>query len=962
VKEMKTLTLNGKTYDSFHDADARERLDELEQNGAVKTVNGIAPDENGNVEVQGGGPGGGIVQETDPTVPAWAKQPNKPTYTASEVGARPATWMPTAQEVGALPNTYTPPNQTAEQVGADPKGTAANAVSEHNTADSSHGDIRLLITGLTNRLNALANSTDTDLDQMAELVAYIKSNKSLIDGITTSKVSVSDIVNNLSTNASTKPLSAAQGVTLKALIDAITVPTKLSQLTNDKGYITDYTESDPTVPAWAKQPTKPTYTAAEVGAEKSGTASSAINTHNTSSEAHNDIREEVSRLSSGKADKAYVNNLLEMVGTLNTIEAGDTVTEQYIPTTLTEGYVAASGTAVDGYADGLGYTERISVAAGQTIKVSFALSSNGKRQYAPLKYVAAYEGGSSKATSSLGVNKPSTDVYEYIVPEGVTEIIVTSRFFYAYNGVSYIDGIVEKITTLDEEQVSFALDHEIVTDIVYEYAQEGGFKGTKEELAESLANGGTATAGVETKQVVVNYFDKTKLKEGKSINTNGSLVSVSGTYASTEVIPFPEISVGDTFVFVSKGRTIDKDADGVKIVFYDASNAIIGTKMGISGYGCPAFYMDDSRASTIKGYALEFAVSASGAAAYDYTYIHDVVDNLMLIRLNDGVSIFNDYVPYLETATIPLKYFSTDKRDKYDGKFMCGAYSDGYGGYPSNNAASYEIAARLDFDVIKGDVRITSDGVLVMCHDPAYTLTNGKISGVYSTADFVIREHTFAEVRALEFAAKPVHPSTMEELLVICKKYGKIPLLTIRDEYIDEVIPKTFELLEKYDMVSSAILNSVTWNTIVELRRYNADIMLSHPQRCQTSGNPSVLELCAMVMLMDSLGNCIYNCYCSLGSNTSEAEFVGSLDKAMPAIELAKSRDLRVWAAMTTASQTEELIARGIVGTFGWNTYTETNKKEVVSADVSNGVISFKNILGAEQFKVTLPVYNGGVS
>ena len=264
--------------------------------------------------------------------------------------------------------------------------------------------------------------------------------------------------------------------------------------------------------------------------------------------------------------------------------------------------------------------------------------------------------------------------------------------------------------------------------------------------------------------------------------------------------------------------------------------------------------------------------------------------------------------------------------------------------------------------MIKGDVRITSDGVLVMCHDPAFTLTNGKISGVYSTADFVIRDHTFDEVRALEYSAKSVHPSTLEELLVICKKYGKIPLLTIRDEYLDEVIPKTFELLEKYDMVSSAILNSVTWNTIVALRRYNADIMLSHPQRCKTDGNPSVLELCAMVMLMDSLGNCIYNCYCSLGSNTSDTEFMGSLDKAMPAIELAKNRGLRVWAAMTNAAQTEKLIERGIVGTFGWNTYTETNKKEVVAASVSNGVISFKNLLGDEQFKVALPVYDGGVS
>lgn len=42
-----------------------------------------------NVEQNGGG-GGGIAQETDPTVPAWAKQPKKPSYTADEVGALPA--------------------------------------------------------------------------------------------------------------------------------------------------------------------------------------------------------------------------------------------------------------------------------------------------------------------------------------------------------------------------------------------------------------------------------------------------------------------------------------------------------------------------------------------------------------------------------------------------------------------------------------------------------------------------------------------------------------------------------------------------------------------------------------------------------------------------------------------------------------------------------------------------------
>lgn len=46
----------------------------------------------------------------------------------------------------------------------------------------------------------------------------------------------------------------------------ITVPTATSDLTNDSGFITGYTETDPTVPSWAKASSKPSYTASEVGA------------------------------------------------------------------------------------------------------------------------------------------------------------------------------------------------------------------------------------------------------------------------------------------------------------------------------------------------------------------------------------------------------------------------------------------------------------------------------------------------------------------------------------------------------------------------------------------------------------------------------------------------------------------------------------------------------------------------
>lgn len=102
--------------------------------------------------------------------------------------------------------------------------TSESKVSAHNTGTDTHSDIRVLIQGLTDRLNALADSDDTTLDQLSEVVAYIKSNRELIEAITTSKVSVSDIIDNLTTNVANKPLSAAQGVALKALIDAITIP------------------------------------------------------------------------------------------------------------------------------------------------------------------------------------------------------------------------------------------------------------------------------------------------------------------------------------------------------------------------------------------------------------------------------------------------------------------------------------------------------------------------------------------------------------------------------------------------------------------------------------------------------------------------------------------------------------------------------------------------------------------
>lgn len=52
----------------------------------------------------------------------------------------------------------------------------------------------------------------------------------------------------------------------------------------------DFTETDPTVPAWAKEQNKPSYTATEVGADPTGTAIETVSSHNSDPEAHEEIR------------------------------------------------------------------------------------------------------------------------------------------------------------------------------------------------------------------------------------------------------------------------------------------------------------------------------------------------------------------------------------------------------------------------------------------------------------------------------------------------------------------------------------------------------------------------------------------------------------------------------------------------------------------------------------------------
>lgn len=110
---------------------------------------------------------------------------------------------------------------TATDVGAATIANVNTAVSNHNTSTSAHSDIRGLISDLSTKLNNFLDIDDATTDQLSEVIELINNNKGTLESLTTSKVNVSDIVDNLTTSSASKVLSAKQGVAIKALIDAL---------------------------------------------------------------------------------------------------------------------------------------------------------------------------------------------------------------------------------------------------------------------------------------------------------------------------------------------------------------------------------------------------------------------------------------------------------------------------------------------------------------------------------------------------------------------------------------------------------------------------------------------------------------------------------------------------------------------------------------------------------------------
>ena len=131
---------------------------------------------------------------------------------------------------------------------------------------------------------------------------------------------------------------------------------------------------------------------------------------------------------------------------------------------------------------------------------------------------------------------------------------------------------------------------------------------------------------------------------------------------------------------------------------------------------------------------------------------------------------------------------------------------------PGNSLPHFIRAISDGFKYLKADMHITSDNKVVLCHDEGFTFDgNGDIIAFDANDYTSINTLTLAQIKTHKFAqqvdGQNVYPCSLDEFIVLCKKYGIVPFLTVRYSDYSSTVPVSRDILYKYGLENFAIYN-----------------------------------------------------------------------------------------------------------------------------------------------------------
>lgn len=383
---------------------------------------------------------------------------------------------------------------------------------------------------------------------------------------------------------------------------------------------------------------------------------------------------------------------------------------------------------------------------------------------------------------------------------------------------------------------------------VRDYAQPKGDYALRSELPSVVQVSGDSTTAVMSQQAVskalddraknedvfdltrnalfVNVFDTIAIEYGKILNSDGS---VSDTAAGLATTDFISVKTGDVirmadFALYREGTP--------RIGIYNASKGLYTTATATSIKN-GSYYLTNPEVDAngdIVGFTIDHLANGGYIIICTNT---SVVGNNPILTINEEIAYEDGYgsklnervkVDFSQVVNAPGQNGWSILPDEHLN--IC--YS-GINRKPINTVEHFvDAAENFGYNALKCDVRPTSDGELVCCHDAGLTFdSSGYITAYDSGNQTLIRNVTAATCLGYSFKTGE-HPCLVGDFLDVCRKYGKIAFITIRNEYMDVVIHKLLEELRVHNMTYASIINCMTYESLVQWRAVDKSVMINY--------------------------------------------------------------------------------------------------------------------------------------
>ena len=287
------------------------------------------------------------------------------------------------------------------------------------------------------------------------------------------------------------------------------------------------------------------------------------------------------------------------------------------------------------------------------------------------------------------------------------------------------------------------------------------------------------------------YLDKTKTVQGisGSVDTNWNLVISQNLYRAT-------------YSTVIDVKNVDYiSIDGEMLKNYDVSIITFNENRLTADYG-----WGSSRKIVLLPYTVSIAVNFREKT-------NGIINSNCLLYNNDFcIGLGMDAVVTPTNKNIRKIY----KQNKVNHIAHRGYQTKA----TENSIPSFEEACKNGFDGVETDIQMSADGTLYCMHDDSVDRTTNGTGKIYELRDTYINslvinhtsEYTDLEMRVPKFT----------DYLIICKKYGCIPIIELKTNGMNaEGLQTMINSLNTYGLLERCVIIGFSMDLLSELRKMN---------------------------------------------------------------------------------------------------------------------------------------------